>query len=65
MIEIFGATRPQIGRSTNEDALIIGRDPLPYAAVCDGEGNALQAILDAAARTGRYVDMTVSALRIR
>jgi len=43
MIEIYGATRPQIGRSTNEDAFVIGREPVPHAAVCDGEGNALQA----------------------
>ncbi len=43
MIEIYGATRPQMDRSANEDAFVIGRDPVPYAAICDGAGNAQQA----------------------
>jgi len=32
-----------VERSTSEDAFVIGRDPVPYAAVCDGAGNAQQA----------------------
>jgi len=43
MIECYGGSRPQVERSMNEDAFVIGRDPLPYAAVCDGAGNAQQA----------------------
>jgi len=43
MIECYGVSRPQVERSTNEDAFVIGSDPVPYAAVCDGAGNAQQA----------------------
>jgi len=43
MIECYGGSRPQVERSTNEDAFVIGRDPTPYAAVCDGAGIAQQA----------------------
>ena len=43
MIECYGGSHHQVDRSTNEDAFVIGRDPVPYAAVCDGAGNALQA----------------------
>ena len=43
MIECYGGSHPQVDRSTNEDAFVIGRDPVPYAVVCDGAGNALQA----------------------
>jgi serine/threonine protein phosphatase PrpC len=38
--ECYAASRPQEGRSTNEDAFLIGRGPIPYAALCDGAGNA-------------------------
>jgi serine/threonine protein phosphatase PrpC len=39
-IECYGATRKQDGHSTNEDAFLIGRGSLPFAALCDGAGNA-------------------------
>jgi hypothetical protein len=42
-VECFAATRPQDGRSTNEDAFLIGRATPPYAVLCDGAGNAQQA----------------------
>jgi hypothetical protein len=35
-VECYGATRTQVGHGANEDAFIIGRDPVPYAAVFDG-----------------------------
>lgn len=40
MIEWYGGSRPQDGRSLNEDAYLIGRDPIAHAVVCDGAGNA-------------------------
>lgn len=42
-IDCYGATRIQAGNRTNEDAFVIGREPIPYAAVFDGAGNAEQA----------------------
>ncbi len=42
-VECYGASRPQQGRTTNEDAFLIIRDGIPVAAVCDGAGNAKQA----------------------
>ena len=42
-VECFGATRSQAGRLNNEDAFVIDRDPVPYAAVFDGAGKAEQA----------------------
>lgn len=39
-MEIYAATRPQDGRSWNEDAFLIGRGDVPFAALCDGSGNA-------------------------
>ena len=42
-VECYGASRPQQGRTANEDALWIARDPVPVAIVCDGAGNAQQA----------------------
>ena len=39
-MEIYAATRPQDGRPGNEDGFLIGRGGLPYAALCDGSGNA-------------------------
>ena len=42
-VECYGASRPQQGRTANEDAFWIGRDPVPVAVVCDGAGNAQQA----------------------
>jgi serine/threonine protein phosphatase PrpC len=41
-IECFAATRPQQGRIFNEDAFLIGRGERPFAALCDGAGNAEQ-----------------------
>jgi serine/threonine protein phosphatase PrpC len=43
MIECYGASRPQKGHSANEDAFLIERDPVPYAALFDGAGNAERA----------------------
>ncbi|HNV73014.1 MAG TPA: hypothetical protein PKO06_25115, partial [Candidatus Ozemobacteraceae bacterium] len=33
-------TRPAPGARTNEDCLLVGRQPVPHAVVCDGAGNA-------------------------
>ena len=41
-MEIFASSRRQDGRTTNEDAFLIGRGLVPYAALCDGSGNAGQ-----------------------
>jgi len=42
-IEAFAATRPQQGRTQNEDAFLIGRGERPFAALADGAGNAERA----------------------
>jgi serine/threonine protein phosphatase PrpC len=42
-VECYAATRPQQGKTANEDAFVIGHGPIPYAVVCDGAGNAQQA----------------------
>lgn len=42
-IEFFAATRPQHGRTQNEDAFLIGRGEPAFAALCDGAGNAERA----------------------
>lgn len=42
-MEIYAATRAQDGRPGNEDAFLLGRGEVPYAALCDGSGNAQQA----------------------
>jgi len=41
-IECFGQTRVQDGRqhTQNQDAFSIGHGPVPWAALCDGAGNA-------------------------
>jgi len=39
-VECFAATRPQQGRTQNEDAFLIGRGERPFAVLCDGAGNA-------------------------
>jgi len=41
-IEGYGSTRLQDGKKLNEDAFLIGRGAIPFAAVCDGAGNAEQ-----------------------
>ena len=41
-VECYAATRPQDGRTTNEDAFLIIREGIPAAAVCDGAGAAEQ-----------------------
>lgn len=41
-MEIYANSRIQDGRTTNEDAYLIGRGAVPYAALCDGSGNAGQ-----------------------
>ncbi len=40
--ECFGQSRPQDGRqhTQNQDAFVIGRQPVPWMALCDGAGNA-------------------------
>jgi serine/threonine protein phosphatase PrpC len=40
--ECYGSSRPQEGRqqTLNQDGFLIGRSPIPWAAVCDGAGNA-------------------------
>ena len=40
---MYAATRPQEGRTCNEDAFVIDHGAVPYAALCDGAGNALHA----------------------
>jgi serine/threonine protein phosphatase PrpC len=42
-IESYAATRAQQGRAQNEDAFLIGRSDRPFAALCDGAGNAERA----------------------
>jgi serine/threonine protein phosphatase PrpC len=42
-IDCFAATRAQQGRTQNEDAFLIGRGERPFAALCDGAGNAERA----------------------
>jgi serine/threonine protein phosphatase PrpC len=42
-IECYGVSRPQQGRTTNQDAFLIGRENPAFAALCDGAGNAQQA----------------------
>lgn len=37
-IECYGASRKQDGHSTNEDAFLIGRGSIPFAALCDDAG---------------------------
>jgi len=40
--ECFGQSRPQEGRlqTLNQDAFVIGRQPVPWMALCDVAGNA-------------------------
>jgi serine/threonine protein phosphatase PrpC len=42
-IECYAASRPQQGRTANEDAFLIGRETPSFAGLCDGAGNAQQA----------------------
>jgi len=42
-VECYAASRPQDGRTANEDAFLVLREGIPVAAVCDGAGNAEQA----------------------
>jgi serine/threonine protein phosphatase PrpC len=39
-IECYAATRPQQGKTANEDAFLVGHGQIPYAVLCDGAGNA-------------------------
>jgi hypothetical protein len=41
-MEIYANSRPQDGRSSNEDAFLIRRGVIPCVALCDGSGNAGQ-----------------------
>ena len=42
-VECYAKSLPQQGRTCNEDAFLVVREPVPTAAVCDGAGNAEQA----------------------
>jgi len=42
-MEIYGASRQQEGTKSNEDAFLVGRGQIPFAALADGSGNAQQA----------------------
>ncbi len=42
-VECYGATRVQEGKNNNEDAFLIRRGSIPFAALCDGAGPAQQA----------------------
>lgn len=42
-MEIYAGTKPQDGNTSNEDAYLVGRNGIPYAALCDGSGRAQQA----------------------
>jgi serine/threonine protein phosphatase PrpC len=42
-VESYAATVAQQGRAQNEDAFLIGRGERPFAALCDGAGNAERA----------------------
>jgi len=39
-LECYAASRPQQGRTQNEDAFLINRGERPVVALCDGAGNA-------------------------
>jgi len=55
VIECYGATRTQVGHKANEDAFVIEREPVPYAAAFDGAGNAEQA----AQRVARFFETLI------
>ena len=42
-VEYFAASLPQQGRTQNEDAFLMERGERPFAALCDGAGNAERA----------------------
>jgi len=42
-VECYGASRPQEGRSANEDAFLVSSEATPLVGLCDGAGNAEQA----------------------
>ena len=39
-VECFAASRAQQGKTANEDAFLVGRGEIHFAALCDGAGNA-------------------------
>ena len=41
-VEIYGLSKPQDGRKSNEDSFLIIRGETPVVVVCDGAGNAEQ-----------------------
>jgi serine/threonine protein phosphatase PrpC len=55
-VECFGQSRPQEGRqhTQNQDAYVIGRSPVPWAALLDGAGNAQTVARRAAALLERW-----------
>ena len=42
-VDCYAATKPQQGKTCNEDAFLIGHSHIPRAVLCDGAGNAQQA----------------------
>ena len=52
--EIFAATRPQNGRTQNEDDFLVGRGVYPVAALADGAGNASLAARKALAMFSKF-----------
>ncbi len=39
-VESYATSRPQHGRTINEDAFLLGSTPFPHVALCDGAGAA-------------------------
>ncbi len=52
--EIFAASRPQNGRTQNEDDFFVGRGVYPVAALADGAGNANLAARKALAMFSKF-----------
>jgi serine/threonine protein phosphatase PrpC len=54
-VECYAKSLSHQGRTANEDAFIIIREPIPVAAVCDGAGNAEQAARKVVRQLERFV----------
>ena len=59
-IECFGASRPQDGRSINEDAFFISHGENPCAVLCDGAGNAQLAAKKVVSLFTRFFNQSTS-----
>lgn len=53
--ECVAASRPQDGRTANEDSFLVGRGAVPFAALCDGAGNAERAAKRALGLFGKLI----------